>query len=254
MEKSTAQRSRELFFTYFSAMLFAFTGGNITWPLVQEKLADQYRLISREKSLEYFALGQSLPGILSLNAAILIGRDVAGWQGAFAAAAGNIVPAFFGMLVIALSYTSLSSLPFLRQAIGGIRAASVAIISVNALSIAGRARRKSEYFLVIFAVTVTLVLRWNILLVILLCGAAGVMGVWVQKRNGAGPKGTTPGEGDKEVLEETVGNVSEEARGHALEETAEDETDEGGEALGEGAGRMDGTATGKTQGLKKEVG
>ena len=161
--------------TYFSAMLFAFTGGNMTWPLVQQKLEYKYKLMDREKSLEYFALGQSLPGILSLNTAILIGREVAGWAGGIAAAMGNIVPAFFGMLIMAVSYTAVSRLEIINSLIGGIRAASIAVIFVNALATMQRAKSKADILLVAFALAATLLLGWNILLVVGICGVLGVV-------------------------------------------------------------------------------
>lgn len=174
-EKSKKQKCRELFMTYFSAMLFAFTGGNMTWPLVQQKLEYKYKLMDREKSLEYFALGQSLPGILSLNTAILIGREVAGWAGGIAAAMGNIVPAFFGMLIMAVSYTAVSRLEIINSLIGGIRAASIAVIFVNALATMQRAKSKADILLVAFALAATLLLGWNILLVVGICGVLGVV-------------------------------------------------------------------------------
>ena len=173
--KTNAQKAKELFFAYFTSMLFAFTGGNVVLPLIQEKLADKYNLLSREKTLEYFALAQSLPGVISISASILIGRDVAGWLGAFAAVAGSVVPAFFGMLFITLSYTVLSQLQFIYSAIGGIRAASVAIILVNAFEIAGGAKTTGDWLIVAFALIATLVLGWNILLVVLLCGGIGAL-------------------------------------------------------------------------------
>lgn len=180
--KTNARKSWELFITYFTSMLFAFTGGNVTWALVQDKLADKYHLMDKEKSLEYYALGQSLPGVLSLNAAILIGRDVAGWPGALAASLGNIVPAFFGMLIIALSYTSLSKMQFISSAISGIRAASIAIILVNAIDITGRAKSATDWMIVVFALLSTLVLKWNILIVILICGFFGAVQTAIKQK------------------------------------------------------------------------
>ena len=180
--KTKMQKSKELFITYFVSMLFAFTGGGLTFPLIQEKLENKYNLMSREKSLEYFALGQSLPGVISLNACILVGRDVAGWPGAFAAAAGTILPAFLGMLLIALSYTFISKFQVIYRAIAGIRAASVGIIFVTAIETAGRAKTVVDWLLVAFALIFTLFFNWNILIVVLLCGCFGVLRL-VRKQN-----------------------------------------------------------------------
>ena len=182
-EKSQTQKMKELFLTYFVSMLFAFTGGNVTWPLVQEKLSEKYKLISKEKAWEFFALGQSLPGVPSLNAGILIGRSVAGWPGGIAAAAGNILPAFCAMLLIAVSYNAIKEVHFITAAIEGIRAASIAIILANSLNMMQQIKRRLHWGIVAFAFAATFILGWNILLVIVLCGAAGVVAaVWSKNR------------------------------------------------------------------------
>lgn len=173
-EKSRKKIAGELFATYFTSMLFAFTGGNMTWPLVERQLTEKYKLISKEKALEYFALGQSIPGILSLNTAVLVGLDTAGWAGALAAAAGSVLPAFFGMLIIAAAYTFINGLPFIGAAIGGIRAATIGIICVNAITMLERRESNGQLWVALFAMVATLLLGWNVVFVILGCGLFGV--------------------------------------------------------------------------------
>lgn len=182
MEKGRKQILWEIFLTYLTSNLFAFTGGNMTWPLVQHKLCVQYKLLDSDKVLENFALGQSMPGILSLNSALLTGRDIAGWAGAMAAAFATIFPAFIGMLVIAFSYTIISKIHFITAAIGGIRAASIGIILCNALTLSGNAKGKLEIVLVIFALFATFVLKWGVIPVILICGSAGVLRIFISER------------------------------------------------------------------------
>lgn len=175
----------EIFKAYMKAMAFAFTGGNVTLPILQQQLDDKYHLISRDDVLENYALGSSLPGVLSLNTGILIGRRLAGWPGAIAAAAGNILPAFFGMLIIAFSYSILSEIPIISGAISGIRAASVGIILTNAIAICGKAKGAFAICLVALAFITTLFLKWNIVVVILLCGAAGTIRALTLAKRGA---------------------------------------------------------------------
>lgn len=175
-EKTTNQKAFIIFITYFKAMIFAFTGGNVVWPLVEDAFCNKYKLIGREKALEYYALGQSLPGTLSLNTALLIGREVAGWRGVVAAGAGNILPAFFGMLLIIYLYTLISGLAFLNRAISGIRAASVAIIAVMAITIIKRAKGVLERAIVVLAFLAVFVFKINIFLVIIICGIIGIIG------------------------------------------------------------------------------
>ncbi|MEL7608684.1 MAG: chromate transporter [Bacillota bacterium] len=174
-QRSCAQKVRQIFFAYVASMLFAFTGGNMTLPLLQRQLDDKYGLMHKDRVLEFNALGQTLPGVISLNVGILIGRSIAGWPGAFAAAAGCVLPAFFGMLIITFSYTLLSRLTFITGFIDGIRAASVAIILQTGILVLGMKKNAFYYLLAAAAFACTLFLGWNIVVVVLLCGFAGVV-------------------------------------------------------------------------------
>ncbi|NLW78205.1 MAG: chromate transporter [Ruminococcaceae bacterium] len=174
-EKSRARKTRELLYAYLKTMAFAFTGGSATLPLLIQQLTEKYKLIDRDKLIEYFALGQALPGVISLNAGILIGREVAGWPGALAAIAGCVLPAFFGMLLITLTYTFISGWGFISGVIGGIRAASIALILYNAILIMGMSKNVFYVVLALLAFVCVFFLGWNVIIVILLCGAAGVL-------------------------------------------------------------------------------
>lgn len=187
LSKSQARKVREIFAAYFFSMLFAFTGGNASLSLLQQQMDDKYHLMDKEKVLEFFALGQALPGVISLNAGILIGRDIAGWPGGLAAAAGIIAPAFFGMLFIALTYDYIGGVRYIQGAVAGIRCASIGLILTSAVAIIRLASRRIDGALLVFAFVATMFLGWNILMVILLCGVLGV--VWeAWKRKGNKPE------------------------------------------------------------------
>lgn len=180
-DKKTLQIMWQIFTVYFKAMLFAFTGGNVTLPILQEQLDDKYNLINKDTLLEYFAIGQALPGVISLNSGIMIGRHICGWPGAIAAALGTILPAFFSMLLVTLTYSYINDLQWINGAINGIRAASIAIIMYNSITIAKKGKHKWEFTLMILSFIVVLIFNWSILTVILLSGLIGVLLVLINK-------------------------------------------------------------------------
>ena len=175
LPKSNRRKVWEIFLAYIQSMLFAFTGGNITLPLLQQLIGDRYKLASRERVFELFALGQATPGVISLNVGIMLGREIAGWPGALAAVAGCVLPAFVGMLVITATYTYISRLAFVQSIIGGIRAASVAIILQTGIVILSAQKRAFSFFLAACAFVAVFILEYNVILIVLLCGLAGAM-------------------------------------------------------------------------------
>ena len=183
--RNSWQKAWLVFIGYTKVMLFAFTGGSMTLPLQQQQLSDDYKLIEREKILEYYALGQSIPGIIAINSGIFIGREIAGVKGAIAAILGCVFPAFFGMLLITLSYTFLKQLEFIAGAIIGIRVASVAIILANGLLLINGKKGMFGIVVAIAAFITTLVFGWNIALVIVVGGLLGVIKELLDKKGGA---------------------------------------------------------------------
>ncbi|WP_250229478.1 chromate transporter [Anaeropeptidivorans aminofermentans] len=180
--KPKAQKLKELFIIYIKTMLFAFTGGAVTLPLLQEELS-KAGLMDREKVLECYALGQSIPGAIAINAGFFIGREIGGWAGAVVAISGTVLPAFFGMLFIALSYDFLMRYQFVTGAINGIRAASVAVIMQIAIDIIKGASKSSfSMSMAIIAFLVSFVFKVSPILVIIGCGAVGIVRVIYNKR------------------------------------------------------------------------
>lgn len=179
---SRAQKVWKVFLAYLTSMLFAFTGGNMTLPLLQRQLDEKYGLMHKDQVLELFVLGQAMPGVISLNAGILIGRVIAGWPAAFAAVAGCVLPAFFGMLLITFCYTLLSGLTFITGFVEGIRAASVAIILQTGVIILGKSKKIFYYLLAAAAFACTFFGGWNIVVVVILSGFAGVAREIVQSK------------------------------------------------------------------------
>lgn len=180
-DKKLPQILWEIFSSYFRAMLFAFTGGSVTLPILQQLLDDKYHLIDKDKFLEYFTIGQAIPGVISLNVGIMVGREICGWPGAFAAALGTILPAFFGMLFITLAYSFISELQWIKGSINGIRFASVAIIMNNAVAIAARGKHKWEFILMALSFVAVFIFNWSILTVILLSGIVGIALIVINK-------------------------------------------------------------------------
>ena len=181
--RTQGQKIRILFAVFFKAMLFAFTGGAVTVPIVQRELK-RHALMEEDKVLEAYALAQSIPGAIIVNTGFFVGREIAGWPGAAAAMAATILPAFAGMLVLAVFYDFIMRYPVVLGAIKGIRAASVAVILQIALSIMGlSAKSKFGMALIAAAFLLTFVTSVNIILIVLGCGLAGVVkGVVADKR------------------------------------------------------------------------
>ena len=93
MEKKLYRRP---LWTLFSSMLtisaFTFGGGFVIVSLMKKKFVDTLRWLTEDEMLDMTALAQSAPGPIAVNAAILVGRRIAGVPGMLAAVAGTLIP------------------------------------------------------------------------------------------------------------------------------------------------------------------
>ena len=109
-------RKGQRLWTLFSSMLyisaFTFGGGFVIVSLMQKKFVDQLHWLEEEEMLDMTALAQASPGAIAVNAAILVGRKVAGGAGMAVAVLGTILPPMVVLSVISLAYQAFASNPW----------------------------------------------------------------------------------------------------------------------------------------------
>jgi chromate transporter len=106
------------------------------FPLMKREVVDAKGWISDEEMVDYYALGQSVPGIIAVNTATLIGYRKRGVPGALVAVLGMATPSIVVILLIAAFLTPYFDHPLVQKAFSGIRAAVVALIVMAIFKVA----------------------------------------------------------------------------------------------------------------------
>lgn len=86
---------------FFKMGLLLLGGGYVILPLLQSELIDKRSWIDNDELCEYYALSQSLPGLIAANVSIFTGFKLSRYLGAIAALVGLITPAFLSIVIIA---------------------------------------------------------------------------------------------------------------------------------------------------------
>ena len=107
-------------------------------PLIQKDVIDKYEMLDKDTFLEYAALSQTLPGVIALNCGIFVGKKVAGIAGALIAGLGTVIPAFVGMLAVAVLLHLMPRTGIINAIFAGLRSASAALILYSAISLSGK--------------------------------------------------------------------------------------------------------------------
>ena len=175
-----------LFLTFFKIGAFTFGGGYAMIPLIQHETVEKHNWISDEDVLEIVAIAESTPGPIAINAATFVGFRTGGFWGAFCATFGMVLPSFVIITIISRILQQFQELRVVRYAFMGIRAGVLALI-LKALWNMYRKCPKHPMAYVIFAAAFVLVavLKVNVVLVILLCAALGLLSSRLAERRQA---------------------------------------------------------------------
>ncbi len=95
-------------------------GGYVILPLLQSELIEKRDWITDDELCEYYALSQSLPGLIAANVSIFTGFKLGRYLGAVAALAGVISPAFVSIILVASVLEKLVHNPFIHSIFWGV--------------------------------------------------------------------------------------------------------------------------------------
>ena len=163
----------QLFMTFMKIGAFTFGGGWAMIPIIEREDVDKHKWISREEFLDQLTITQSLPGILAVNIAVLVGNKLRGVRGSLAAALGTILPSFIMILLIAIFFTRIYNNPVVESIFKGIRPAVVALIVVPVITTAKSAHINLRTVIIPIAVTLAISLLGLSPLYCIILGALG---------------------------------------------------------------------------------
>jgi chromate transporter len=128
----------EIFLSFFRVGWFAFGGGYAILPLYEAELAERKKWVAHEEILDVYAVGQSVPGVIAINTATLLGYRVGGRLGGLAAALGVMLPAFLVILFVAVVLPRFKEYRAVQAALMGIRPAVAALVLRAAIRLGKR--------------------------------------------------------------------------------------------------------------------
>ena len=110
----------QIFKTFFKIGTLLLGGGYVILPLLQAELVDKKQWINNDELCEYYALGQSVPGIIAANVSLFVGYKLKGISGAIAAITGIIIPAFTAIIILARIMSEFVGLKSIQSIFWGV--------------------------------------------------------------------------------------------------------------------------------------
>mgnify|MGYP000962532467 CR=1 FL=1 len=126
--KASGKELLDLFACTFKIGAVTFGGGYVIIPMLQREFSEKRQYISNEDILDIVAISQSLPGVISINACIMVGYRAGGVLAALVTALGVVLPSFLILSVLTYFYAAVANNPYVTAAFMGISAAVVALM------------------------------------------------------------------------------------------------------------------------------
>ncbi|MGE5507569.1 MAG: chromate transporter [Chitinophagales bacterium] len=158
----------QLFRAFLIIGTVSFGGGYAMIPLIRREMVERTGWLTDDRFLDALAIAQSSPGPMAVNLSIIVGHQLLGAGGAFAATAGAVLPSVLSILLIAVFFTNLEYVPAVGRFFAGVRPAMLALIALAAwdLGVAAVKNRESLLFLAL-ALAALILLRLHPALVML---------------------------------------------------------------------------------------
>jgi len=140
----------ELYITFLKIGSLTFGGGYAMLPMMESELVDSKKWITTEELLDYYAVGQSTPGIIAVNVATFVGYKKAGNIGGIIATLGVVTPSVLIISLMAGLIKSIDQMPVVQKAMKGISVAVCALITDATLKFIKKTARGIVSILVLF--------------------------------------------------------------------------------------------------------
>ena len=184
----------KLFWTFFKIGLFTFGGGYAMISMIQGEVVEHHHWMTTGQFTDIVAVSQSTPGPIGINSATYVGYTAmvnAGYApawgilGSLLTTLAVVLPSFALMLFVSRFLMKHRSYPSVEHVFAGLRPAVVGLIAAAMLLMMNSENFSTmsdnpwrfwlSIMLFVFAFVAQKVYRLGAILVILLCGTAGII-------------------------------------------------------------------------------
>jgi chromate transporter len=166
---------RAIALTFLKIGAVGFGGGVGMLALLRQEVVEKRKWVDDNDLSTAVAMGQMLPGPFVSNYAEFIGYRLAGIKGMAVSVVSLLFPGFILILLLGFLYLRYGELTAVQKSFTGIQPIVAAIVARATLEIGKGSVRDWRTGLIALFSAVALFLRGDVLMVILTCGALGIL-------------------------------------------------------------------------------
>lgn len=153
-------------------------GGFVIIPLLRAKYVEEFGWLTEKETLDLVAIAQSMPGVVAVNSAIILGYRMAGFVGSLVAATATVLPPLLILSLVSVFYEFFIQNYYIKLILRGMQCGATAlIVNVGIDLFIKQCRRKLILPVLIIAATfvANVVFEINIMYLILTDGLIGLL-------------------------------------------------------------------------------
>lgn len=144
-----------LIFVKIGAILLG--GGYVILPILTSELCNKRKLIPESDLIDYFALSQTLPGIIAANISMFTGYKLRGKFGAIVAMFGIITVPMLCIIILASILEALSNNAYINGIFWGVGVAVIALIILTVREVWQKSERNLFFHIIFLSALIALV-------------------------------------------------------------------------------------------------
>ncbi len=171
----------QLFSAFFRIGLFTIGGGYAMLPMLHREVVEKYKWVTDEEIMDYYAIGQSTPGIIGINTATFVGIKQVGVVGGIFATLGMVTPSWIIITLIAKFLQEFKGNSYVQEAFMGIRIMVVILIVQAVMKMFKKSvvHRSDQVLFILAFIAIAFVGLSPILILVV----AGIYGAMLGRRN-----------------------------------------------------------------------
>ena len=118
----------DIYLKFFKIGAVTFGGGYAMLPILRREIVEKEKWLSEEAVMDFYAISQSMPGIIAINVGSFIGYQRHKKSGAAAAALGVVSPCIVIITIIAACLSNFQDNVYVRHALSAVSVCVCALI------------------------------------------------------------------------------------------------------------------------------
>lgn len=166
----------KLFIIFVKIGAILLGGGYVILPIMQNEFVDKRHLITREELVNYFAISQSLPGIVAANISMFVGYKLMGKLGLVIAMLGITFVPFWCIILLASVLNMFLNNIHVLGVMWGIGVAVITLILLTTRELWQNSKRDLFFYTIfILSLISLLILKFSPVQTILVFSVFGIL-------------------------------------------------------------------------------